>query len=226
MSANPLLPLEFEILEPDEQLARATKFATAMSRRRTVRHFSPEPIPFALVEQALRAAASSPSGANKQPWVFVVVQNPELKRRIRAAAEQEEFEFYHNRATPEWQDAVPPAGTDLGDKRFLEIAPCLIVVFRQDFELRRLPDGTFEKVRNHYVTESVGIAVGVLLCALHVAGLATLTHTPIPMGFLTRELGRPEHESPFAIIPIGFPAENATVPPLTRKPLSEVVVRL
>jgi iodotyrosine deiodinase len=225
MSANPLLPLEFEVLEPAEQLIRATEFANAMARRRTVRHFSPEPIPYALVEQALRAAASSPSGANKQPWVFVVVQNPELKRRIRAAAEQEEWEFYNNRATPEWQDANPPLGGAGGDKLFLEVAPCLIVVFRQDYELHRLPDGRQQKVPNHYVTESVGISVGLLLCALHIAGLATLTHTPIPMGFLTRELGRPENESPFAIIPIGFPAENATVPPLARKPLSEVVVR-
>ena len=225
MSASPLLPLEFELLEPAEQQVRATAFANSMIRRRTVRHFSPEPVPYVLIEQALRAAASAPSGANKQPWVFVVVQNPELKRRIRAAAEQEEWEFYHNRATPEWQDAEPPAGVALNDKHFLEVAPCLIVVFRQDYDLRRRDDGRTEKIPNHYVTESVGIAVGVLLCALHIAGLATLTHTPIPMGFLTRELGRPENESPFAIIPIGFPADNATVPALARKPLTDVVVR-
>lgn len=225
MSADSLLPLDFEVLAPSEQLLRVTQFSSTITRRRTVRHFSPEPVPYVLIEEALRAASSAPSGANKQPWRFVVVQNPELKRRIRAAAEQEEWEFYNNRATPEWQDTDPPMGA-AGPKLFLEIAPCLIVVFQQDYEVRPHPSGTVERVKNHYVKESVGIAVGVLLCALHLAGIATLTHTPIPMGFLTTELGRPENESPFAIIPIGFPAEDATVPPLARKPLHEVIIRL
>ncbi len=188
MSADSLLPLDFEVLAPSEQLLRVTQFSSTITRRRTVRHFSPEPVPYVLIEEALRAASSAPSGANKQPWRFVVVQNPELKRRIRAAAEQEEWEFYNNRATPEWQDTDPPMGA-AGPKLFLEIAPCLIVVFQQDYEVRPHPSGTVERVKNHYVKESVGIAVGVLLCALHLAGIATLDPHAYPDGLSNDRAG-------------------------------------
>jgi nitroreductase len=214
-------PLDFERLPPGESRRRALQFLERMRRRRSVRDFSPEPIPMDAVDAAIAAAASAPSGANRQPWRFVVVRSPETKRRIREAAEAEEREFYAHRATPEWLADLAPLGTDWR-KPFLETAPCLIVLFRLDYEPARQPDGSEGHHKNYYVQESVGIAAGFLLAALHHAGLATLTHTPSPMGFLGEILGRPRHERPFLLIPVGYPAPDAQVPDIVRKPLDEV----
>jgi nitroreductase len=165
----------------------------------------------------LLAAGTAPNGANRQPWHFVVVQNPELKRKIRIAAEKEEQEFYRERAPKEWLEALAPLGTD-EHKAFLEKAPVLIAIFGESYEQK--PDGT--KVKNYYVTESVGIATGILITALHHAGLATLTHTPSPMKFLNELLNRPANERPFLLLVVGYPAENATVPAITKKTLNEI----
>jgi nitroreductase len=217
------MPLVFERLSEEESRSRAESFLELMRRRRTVREFSPERFPIEVLDAAIQAAATAPSGANRQPWRFVVVRDPEVKRRIREAAEAEEREFYERRATAEWLADLAPLGTDWR-KPFLEIAPCLVVVFRLDYEPVRLADGTERHHKNYYVQESVGIAVGFLLAALHAAGLATLTHTPSPMGFLAEILGRPRHERPYLLIPVGYPAEGATVPDIGRKPLDEVRV--
>jgi iodotyrosine deiodinase len=214
-------PLALERLSPEEALRRVRAFRDRLRRRRTVREFSREPVPLELVDAAIEAAASAPSGANRQPWRFVVVREPEVKRRIREAAEAEEREFYSRRATPEWLEDLEPLGTD-ATKPFLEIAPLLIVVFALDTEPERLADGTESKRKNYYVQESVGIAVGMLLAALHSAGLATLTHTPSPMGFLRDVLGRPRYERPFLLIPVGYPAPDARVPRIGKKTLDEV----
>ncbi len=208
-------PLHFERRPPDGD------FYDRMSTRRTVRDFSPEPVPYELIEQAIRTAATAPSGANQQPWHFVVVADPELKRQIREAAEAEERENYEHRFPPEWLEALAPFGTD-ANKPFLETAPYLIVVFALNHGLT--PEGA--KIKHYYVQESVGIATGFLLTALHMAGLATLTHTPSPMGFLTKILNRPANERPFLLIPVGYPAPEAQVPELTKKPLSEILTRL
>jgi iodotyrosine deiodinase len=218
---RPFIPLRFERIPEAEAHARVQAFLAAMRRRRSVRDFSDEAVPRGLVDAAIEAAATAPSGANRQPWKFVVVEDPEARRRIREAAEAEEREFYGRRATPEWLDDLAPLGTDWR-KPFLTTAPCLIVVFRLDYEPIRLPDGTERRHRNYYVQESVGIAVGVLLSALHLAGLATLTHTPSPMGFLAEVLGRPAHERPYLLIPVGYPAPDARVPDLRKKTLEEV----
>ncbi len=192
-----------------------------MATRRTVRDFSSEPVDYALIEQAIRTAATAPSGANQQPWHFVVVADPAIKRQIREAAEAEEKENYEHRFPAEWLAALAPFGTD-ENKPFLETAPYLIVVFAINHALT--PEG--EKVKHYYVQESVGIATGFLLAALHLAGLATLTHTPSPMGFLTKILHRPANERPFLLIPVGYPAPDAQVPDLTKKPLSEILTHL
>jgi nitroreductase len=173
------------------------------------------------VDAAIAAAASAPSGANRQPWRFVIVRDAGTKRRIREAAEAEERAFYERRATPEWLADLAPLGTDWR-KPFLETAPCLIVVFRLDYEPVRLPDGSERSHKNYYVQESVGIASGFLLAALHHAGFATLTHTPSPMAFLGEILGRPKHERPFLLVPVGYPAPDAQVPEIARKSLDEV----
>jgi iodotyrosine deiodinase len=201
----------------DESRARVEAYYETMRTRRTIRDFSPEPVPFELIETAIRAAATGPSGANIQPWRFIVVSDPERKRLIREAAEAEEREFYQRRASEEWLAALAPLGTDWR-KPFLEAAPYLIVVM----EVHQGPSSP----RPYYVKESVGIAVGLLLSALHHAGLGTLTHTPSPMRFLTKVLDRPPEERPNMLIPVGYPAPGATVPDLPRKPLSEVMVRL
>ncbi len=190
-----------------------------MGKRRTVRVFSSEPVPMELIENAIRCASLAPSGANQQPWRFAIITDSEVKRQIRVAAEAEERENYEHRFPDEWLDALRALGTDW-HKEFLETAPCLIVVFRIDYGI----DGE-HRIKHYYVQESVGIAVGFLLAALHVSGLATLTHTPSPMGFLQKILGRPANERPFVLIPVGFPAPNAEVPHLTKKPLEEVIVR-
>jgi iodotyrosine deiodinase len=194
----------------------ARTFADRMSARRSVREFSPDPVPDGVIESAIRAAASAPSGANIQPWRFVVVTSPERKRQLRVAAEAEEREFYTRRAPEEWLNALAPLGTDWR-KPFLEIAPAVIVVF----EVHQGPTSP----KPYYVKESVGIAVGLLIAALHHAGLVTLTHTPSPMRFLNEVCDRPDEERPYLVMPVGYPADDARVPDLSRKSLGEVMVR-
>jgi nitroreductase len=213
--------LDFERLSEEEQLSRSRAFLESMRRRRTVRHFSSEPVPYELVENAIATAATAPSGAHQQPWTFVVVSDSERKRRIRQAAEEEERRSYESRMPDEWLEALRPLGTDWR-KGHIEDAPFVIVVFEQAYGVAA--DG--RKIKHYYVRESVGIAVGLLLASLHEAGLATLTHTPSPMGFLCEILGRPANERPYVLIPVGYPVEGCTVPELGRKPLDEVVVRL
>jgi len=204
---------------PAEMLQRAEEFLRMVQRRRSVRQFSPRPVPRQVIETCLLAAGTAPNGANLQPWRFVVVSEPAVKRQIRLAAEQEEHEFYTRRAPQEWLDALAPFGTD-EVKPYLEIAPYLIVIFALSYGV--LPDG--RKVKNYYVNESVGIATGILITSLHYAGLATLTHTPSPMGFLNQILNRPENERPFLILVTGYPADDARVPAITKKPLDEIAV--
>jgi nitroreductase len=201
----------------DAIAARAAAFREQMRTRRTVRHFSDRPVARTVIDQCLLTAGGAPSGANLQPWHFVVVSDPQVKRRIREAAEQEEREFYAHRAPQEWLDALAPLGTD-ANKPFLETAPYLIAIFAQSYGV--LPDG--RKVKNYYVQESVGIATGLLIAALHVAGLASLTHTPSPMGFLNTVLNRPANEKPFLLLVTGHPADDAIVPDITKKPLEEI----
>ncbi len=221
------IPLRFERLAAEEQHRRAREFHELMHRRRTVRHFSPEPVPFELIEWAIRTAGTAPSGANLQPWRFVVVSDPDVKRRIREAAEAEERENYERRFPEEWKEALAPLGTDW-HKEFLEVAPYLIVVFRIDYGVAKgqVEDGTLVKRKHYYVVESVGIAVGMLLAALHNAGLATLTHTPSPMKFLREILNREVNETPFVLIPVGYPAAGASVPDLVRKPVGDIMTRV
>jgi iodotyrosine deiodinase len=215
-------PLSFERFAEAEQLRRSVAFYETMRTRRTVREFSSDPVPYELIENAIKVAASAPSGANQQPWRFVVVSNPEIKRQIREAAEIEEKEFYNGRAPDEWLEALAVLGTNW-EKPFLETAPYLIVVFRVDYGLSVDAEGREVKTKHYYVMESVGIACGMLLAALHTSGLVTLTHTPSPMGFLAKILNRPRNEKPFLLIPVGYPAESVTVPRIHKKPLSEVL---
>ncbi|NVB37911.1 nitroreductase family protein [Pseudenhygromyxa sp. WMMC2535] len=198
---------------------RAQAFFELMQRRRSVRHFASDPIPLEVVRQAIHAAAQAPSGAHKQPWRFALITNPSLKRRVREAAEAEERETYERRMSEEWRAALAPLGTD-ADKPYLEHAPALIVVLRVDYDL----DQAGERSKNYYVQESCGIALGILIAALHDAGLATLTHTPSPMNFLTRLLDRPKNERAFMLLPVGYPAPGCEVPQLTRKPLDELLI--
>ncbi|MEZ4756730.1 MAG: nitroreductase family protein [Flavobacteriales bacterium] len=214
------VPYAPERYTPEHTAARAAAFHALLDGRRSVRHFSPEPIADAVIDDLIRAASTAPSGAHKQPWTFCVVTDPALKKAIRVAAEEEERENYSGRMTPEWLEDLAPLGTDWR-KEFLEVAPCLIVVFKRAYETK--PDGTRRK--NYYVEESVGLASGFLLAAARNAGLVTLTHTPSPMNFLLRLLQRPENERPFLLIPIGYPAADCEVPDLVRKPLDEVRVR-
>lgn len=208
-----------ERLSEDEMRAAANSFLEDIRRRRTVREFSSDPIPDDVIATAIEAAASAPSGANLQPWKFVVVKDPALKREIRIAAEKEEYENYHVRMPEEWLRALAPLQTDW-HKEFLEIAPVLIVVFKEDYGID--PGG--RHVTHYYVNESVGIASGFLLAALNAAGLATLTHTPSPMGFLREILGRPKNEKAFLLIPVGYPAEGCRVPDIKKKPLGDVMI--
>jgi iodotyrosine deiodinase len=215
------VPLAFERLSADESRARVTALRDLLRRRRSVRDFAPDSVPLDLVDTAIETAATAPSGANRQPWRFVVVGDPATKRRIREAAEAEEREFYERRATPEWKADLAPLGTEW-KKPFLETAPWLVVVFALDWEPEPRPDGTEQRHKSYYVQESVGIAVGMLLVALHAAGLATLTHTPSPMGFLGRVLGRPRNERPYVLIPVGYPAPGALVPNIHKKSLDQI----
>lgn len=219
MSPPLFVPLSsYHEIPAPEMKQRAQGFKDEMQQRRTIRSFSNKPVAVEIIEDCLRAAASAPSGANMQPWHFVVVKDPGVKLKIREAAEEEEREFYSRRATEQWKKDLKPLGTD-EEKPYLEIAPYLIVVFAQSYRL--MLDG--QRVKNYYVSESVGIATGVLITALHHAGLATLTHTPSPMGFLNEILGRPANERPFLILVVGYPAEDTLVPQISRKPFEEIV---
>ena len=218
-------PLNFEHLSEAEQLARSRQFLATMRMRRTVREFSTEAMPFEMIANAIATAATAPSGANQQPWTFVVISNPKIKRQIRAAAEEEERISYESRMSAEWLAALAPLGTDW-HKPHLEDAPYLIVVFRQAYGVVIDPaTGEESKIKHYYTEESVGIAVGLLLASLHQAGLATLTHTPNPMGFLSSILQRPANERAYVVIPVGYPAADAQVPDITKKPLDAIMVR-
>lgn len=217
MSNYPTIPLaDYREYPVDEMRQRLNDFCVDINRRRTVRDFSDRPVPRDIIETALRAANTAPSGANLQPWHFAVVSGPETKRKIREAAEAEEREFYTHRASEEWLAALEPLGTD-EQKPFLETAPYLIAVFLQKFG--ELPDG--RKVKHYYPAESTGLATGILITALHTAGLATLTHTPSPMKFLNQILDRPKSERPFLLLVVGYPADDARVPDIKRKSLDE-----
>lgn len=216
-------PLQFQRLDQETQLQRSREFLAQMRTRRTVRQFSREPVPIELIENAIAAAGTAPSGANQQPWTFVVVSDPQIKQQIREAAEKEERAFYQERASQEWLDALAHLGTD-AIKEHLTDAPYLIVCFRQPFGYAADPvTGEKTKVKHYYSDESMGIAVGILLTALHLSGLATLTHTPSPMRFLGEVLNRPDNERAYVIIPVGYPAENAHVPVIKKKKLDEIM---
>ena len=220
MSDDRFIPYEHERIEREESLRRGRDFFREMDRRRSVRFFSDDPVPREAVELAIRTASTAPSGAHRQPWRFVAVSEPEIKRRIREAAEAEErINYLEGRMPPEWLDALAPLGTDW-QKPYLETVPWLVVVFEERYGIN--DDGTRRK--NYYTTESVGIACGLFIAALHRMGLATLTHTPSPMRFLTEILGRPANEKPLILFPIGYPASDAVVPNIRRKSLEEVAV--
>lgn len=211
------VPYSREWVSPEEVAARLREDREIAETRRTVRMFSDRPVPREAIEDAIRLAGTAPSGAHKQPWFFVAISDPETKRQLREKVEEAEREFYEQKATEEWLDALRPLGTDFV-KEHITTAPWVIIVFRQDYE--RLPDGSRKK--NYYMTESVGIAVGFLIQALHRAGLCSLTHTPAPMTFLREVCGRPENEKPFVLMPVGYPAEDCVVPDLARKALDEI----
>jgi len=200
---------------------RAKDFYDDIKRRRTVRHFSDRPVAIEIINNALLAAGTAPNGANLQPWHFVVISDPAIKREIRLAAEQEEAEFYHGKAPQEWLDALEHLGTD-AHKPFLEKAPYLIAIFSQSFSINRNGD----KVKSYYVKESVGIATGILITALHHSGLVSLTHTPSPMGFLNGILKRPANEKPYLLLVVGYPSEDAQIPVISKKPLEEIATFL
>jgi iodotyrosine deiodinase len=209
---------DFQQYPEAEMIERARSFYQDIKRRRTVRDFSNREIPWQVIENGLLAAGTAPNGANLQPWHFAVVRDPEIKRQIRVAAEKEEHEFYHGKAPDEWLNALAPLGTN-ESKPFLETAPYLIVVFAKTKDERE--DGSV--IKHYYVTESVGIATGFLIAALHQSGLATLTHTPSPMKFLNEILGRPSNERPFVLLVAGYPAEGAMVPAINKKPLEQIM---
>jgi len=211
------IPLNFHYREEAELLERSADFYQQMKVRRTVRDFASRHVPREIIENCLRTAGTSVSGANLQPWHFAVVSDPSIKKKIRIAAEKEEKLFYEEKAPQEWLDALAPLGTD-ANKPFLETAPYLIAIFQQRFG--ETEDG--EKVKHYYATESVGIATGMLITALHEAGLASLTHTPSPMAFLSEILGRPRSERPFLLLVVGYPDEDAQVPDISKKPLDEI----
>lgn len=214
----PYIEYTREFYSETEMLKRSKEFYQWMDKRRTVRDFSDKPIPKEVIENILLAASTAPSGAHKQPWTFCVVTNPELKKQIRAAAEKEEYDSYNGRMTEEWLEDLAPLGTNW-EKPFLEDAPALIIVFKRAYEF---VDN--KKKNNYYVTESVGLATGFLLAAIHNAGLVALTHTPSPMNFLMKLLDRPENERPFLLIPLGYLANNTQVPDLKRKTLEQIDV--
>ena len=214
---HPFIPLEFQRYSEEEMSARALAYFEAMRTRRSVREFSPEPIPESVLEEAIRTAGTAPSGAHKQPWLFCVVKDPEIKHQIRLAAEKEERENYTSRFPKDWLTDLEVFGTD-ENKEYIDVVPVVIVVFRINYTV---VDG--KRAKNYYVQESAGIAAGMLIAALHNAGLATLTHTPNPMAFLNEILGRPKNEVPFLLMPVGYPKEATKVPDLKRKPLEEIM---
>lgn len=217
-----MIPLQFERLSNEAQHDRADRFYEEMSRRRSVRYFTDDDVPRHLVEQAVRTASTAPSGAHKQPWTFVITSDPVVKSQIRQAAEEEERVNYEGgRLPPHWREDLEPLGTDWR-KPFLETVPWIVVLFEHRYQL----DATGERRHTYYPKESVGICAGIFITALHNMGLATLTHTPSPMKFLTKLLGRPDNERPFCLFPIGFPAVDCVVPDLERKPLTEVMVEV
>lgn len=219
MSSKKFIPhSEYREYPVDEMRERAQSFYEDMKRRRTVRDFSDRSVPREIIEDCIKTAGTAPNGANKQPWHFAVVSDPEVKKEIRAAAEEEEQEFYERRATEEWLEALAPLGTD-ASKPFLEEAPYLIAIFSESYGIKE----NGEKETHYYVKESVGIATGMLITAIHNAGLASLTHTPSPMGFLNEILGRPENERPFLLLVVGYPKENVEVPDISKKSLDEMV---
>ena len=211
-------PLEFTALPEQEMLEQSHTFRTTLQRRRSVRSFSDRQVPELLIENAIATAGSAPSGANGQPWHFVAVQDPTVKHAIREAAEAEERTFYDGRAGDAWLDALAPIGTD-ANKPFLDIAPWLIAVFLEKYRL----DAGGERHKHYYMNESVGMACGLLVASLHIAGLATLTHTPAPMGFLKKVLGRPVNERAYMLVVAGYPADGARVPAIKRKPLQDIM---
>ncbi len=219
MTAYPFVPHDHQRYAPLETRQRADAFFQLMDRRRSVRDFSGEPVPRELIETAIRTASTAPSGAHRQPWQFVVIGDPDIKHKIRIAAEAEERKSYEQRMPDEWLDALAPLGTD-HHKPFLEIVPWIVVVFEELFGF----DEHGAKRKNYYVRESVGIACGMFIAALHNMGLATLTHTPSPMGFLREILGRPKNERPYILFPVGYPAPDVQVPDLRRKSLKEVSI--
>ena len=212
------IPFKAQDFSEDEMINRSQEYRTYMDKRRTLREFSDRPVPYKVIENIIMTASSAPSGAHKQPWTFCVISNPELKKKIREAAEKEEHLNYNGRMSDEWLEDLVPFGTD-EHKPFLELAPYLIIIFKKAYDI---VDG--QKSKNYYVNESVGLAAGFLLTAIHNAGLVALTHTPSPMNFLQKILERPENERPFLLIPVGYPAGDAQVPDLTRKLEDKVIV--
>lgn len=219
IKGHPFIHYKKNVIDEDEMIKRSLHFYNELNLRRSVRDFSDRPIPKAVIVNLLQTASTAPSGAHKQPWTFCVVSNPAIKKQIRQAAEEEEKRSYGGRMSESWLRDLEPLGTDW-QKPFLEIAPYLIVVFKRSFEFEQ--DGT--KHQNYYVQESVGLACGFLLAAIHNAGLVALTHTPSPMNFLTKLLGRPVNEKPFLLIPVGYPSEECWVPDIKRKHLDEIAV--
>jgi len=223
--SDPFQPLNFTRLDADVQARNARQFFEHMQKRRSVRHFSPEPVSLDIITDCIRAAGTAPSGANRQPWRFIVVGDASIKRKIRIAVEHEERQNYESRFPSEWKQALAPLGTN-HRKEYLDIAPWIIVVFKINYEHAGVNTlrGTPMHTKHYYVTESVGIATGILISALHHAGLATLTHTPNPMNFLNDILERPRSESPFVLLPVGYPSCDATVPNITRKTVEEIML--
>jgi iodotyrosine deiodinase len=219
---NGFMPLEFARLPVEDSIERSRQFRDMMRRRRTVRTFSSEPVPIEIIENAIATAGTAPSGANQQPWRFVVVQDAQVKQKIREAAEAEERESYEHRMSAEWLEALAPLGTDW-NKPHLTEAPYIIVAFRLDYGIREFPNGAQQRIKHYYPGESMGIAVGMLITALHNAGLATLTHTPSPMKFLNEILKRPANERPFVVLPVGYPASDCQVPVITKKSIDEIM---
>ena len=221
-SPHPFVPYRPDRVSPDEGLAAGTAFYQRMNERRSVRMFSPDPVPRELIETAVRTASTAPSGAHRQPWTFVLVGDAETKHIIRVAAEEEEKQNYEGGRLPlDWREALEPLGTDW-EKPYLDTVPWIVVLFEQRYGIA--PDGA--RLKNWYVKESVGIAAGLFIAALHEMGLATLTHTPSPMAFLARLLGRPKNERPFCLFPIGYPAHDCVVPDLERKDLDDILVEM
>lgn len=219
INGHPFIQYKGTLLSEDEVRERSRSFYEQMDQRRSVRRFSDKPIPQEVMENLIRTASTAPSGAHKQPWTFCLVGDPELKKEIREMAEEEEYKSYNGRMTDSWLKDLAPLQTDW-KKEFLEVAPWLIVVMKRAYEFGE--DG--EKLNNYYVNESVGLASGFLLAAIHNAGLVSLTHTPSPMNFLAKALDRPENERPFLLIPVGYPAEGTLVPDLDRKALEDIMV--